>query len=108
MNEKTNSKKRDLDKKSKTRKEKINNLVGVDLCSCFPMFAGKCVGICRSIHTQGKIVNCFCLYHVEDTDEYIALNKKGKKSKRREIDDFSDKDKRRERLKFKNENKKYE
>ncbi len=106
MKKKSNSNKRDLDKKSRSKKEKLSGLKGVDLCSCFPMFAGRCEGICRSIHTQGKNVECFCLYRVEDTEEYVALNKKGRKpkSKSEEVDESSDKERRKKRFKFKNEN----
>ncbi len=104
MKKKTNSNKKDLDKKNRRKKEKLNELIGVDLCSCFPMFFGKCVGTCRSIHTRGKNVECFCLYRVEDTEEYVALNKKGRKPKPKEVDELSDKERRKKRFKFKNEN----
>ena len=93
-----------INKKSRRKKEKLNELIGVDLCSCFPMFVGKCAGICRATHTQGKTVNCFCLYRVEQTEEYVALNKKGRKPKQKETDEFSDKQRRRERFQLKNQN----
>lgn len=104
MKKKNSSNKKKLNKKSRRKKEKLDGLINVDMCSCFPMFVGRCEGICRSIHTQGKDVSCFCLYRVKDTEEYVALNKKGKKPKSKEMDEFSDKQRRRERFKFKNEN----
>jgi len=104
MKKKKTANKKKLDKKSRKKKEKLNELIGVDLCSCFPMFFGKCAGICRATHTQGKTVECFCLYRVESTDEYIALNRKGKRSNDKGRDESSDKDRRRERFRFKNEN----
>ncbi len=103
-NKKNSTNKKKKDSQSKLRKERLNRLVGVDMCACFPIYMGRCQGICRSTHTHGKTVECFCLYRVEQTEEYIAMNKKGKKSNDRGTEDSSDKDRRRERFKLKNEN----
>ena len=103
MKKKSNTNKKKLDKKSRRKKEKLDGLVGVKMCSCFPMFVGKCEGMCQLKHTHKKIVQCDCLYYVKDTEEYVALNKKNKKPNRG-ADESSEKDRRRERFKFKNEN----
>ncbi len=104
MEKKKNNTKKNLNKKDMKKKEQLNRLIGVSLCSCFPMFVGRCEGICRSMHTQGKNVECFCLYRVEDTEEYVALNKKGRKPKSKEVDGLSEKERRKKRFKFKDEN----